>query len=122
MTTMTRAKPLAAEASNIADHAAETATAAIRSTQHVANTAFDRMSDSVEGARDRASPLIDRWSSQAEAAARRSVDAVRERALQASTVTTGYIKDEPLKAVLIAAAAGAALMAVISVLRGRRYP
>ena len=119
MTTMTRAKPLAQEAPNIVDHAAESATAAIRSTQHVANTAFDRMSDSVDSAREHAAPLINRWSSQAESAARRSVDAVRERAMQASSVTTGYIKDEPLKAVFIAAAAGAALMALMSLIRSR---
>jgi len=120
MTTMTRAKPLAEEATNIADHAADSANAAIRSTQNVANSAFDRMSNSVEGVRDRASPLIDRWSSQAEMAARRSVDAVRDRAMQASNATTGYIKDEPLKAVFIAAAAGAALMALLSLTRSRR--
>jgi len=120
MTTMTRAKAVAHDASNIADHAADTATAAIRSTQQATNAAFDRISDSVDSARDRASPLINRWSSQAETAARRSVDAVRERAAHASDVTTGYIKDEPLKAVVIAAAAGALLMALLSLTRSRR--
>jgi ElaB/YqjD/DUF883 family membrane-anchored ribosome-binding protein len=120
MTTMTRAKPLADEATNIADRAADTATAAIRSTQQVTNAAFDRISDSVDSARERAAPLINRWSSQAETAARRSVDAVREKAIHASDVTTGYIKDEPLKAVFIAAAAGAALMALLSLTRSRR--
>jgi len=119
MTTMTRARPVADEATNIADHAADTATAAIRSTQQATNAAFDRMSDSVDSARDRAAPLINRWSSQAETAARRSVDAVRERAVHASDVTTGYIRDEPLKAVFIAAAAGALLMALLSLTRSR---
>ena len=42
---------------------------------------------------------------------------MRERALRASGATTGYIRDEPLKAVLIAAAAGAALLALVQLLR-----
>jgi ElaB/YqjD/DUF883 family membrane-anchored ribosome-binding protein len=119
MNTMSRAKPFTEEATSMADHAADSANAAIRSTQNVANSAFDRMSDSVEGARQRAVPFIDRWSTQAETAARRSVDAVRDRAMQASNRTTGYIRDEPLKAVLIAAAAGAALLALTNLIRSR---
>ncbi len=53
------------------------------------------------------------------ALARRGVDAVRdgsqqlrERALRVSDSTVGYIKDEPVKSVLIAAVAGAALFAL----------
>ena len=68
-------------------------------------------------------PLINRLSSQAETAARRGVDAVRdtsaqlrERAVKASDSTVGYIKDEPVKAMLIAAATGAALMALVSLI------
>jgi ElaB/YqjD/DUF883 family membrane-anchored ribosome-binding protein len=128
MNTMTRPESLPGDSSNLADHAAESASNAIRSTQSVANAAFDRMSDKVESARDRASPLIDRWSSQAENALHRSVDALRdtttqlrEQAAKVSDVTAGRVRDEPLKAVLIAAAAGAALMAVIGLIsRSRR--
>jgi len=128
MNTMTRPQSLSGDASNIADHAAESASQAIRSTQGVANAAFDRMSDTVESARDRASPLIDRWSSQAENALHRSVDALRDttsqlrdQAAKVSDATAGRVRDEPLKAVLIAAAAGAALMAVIGLIsRARR--
>jgi ElaB/YqjD/DUF883 family membrane-anchored ribosome-binding protein len=119
MTTMTRTKPLA-------DQAAESAHNALRSTQGVANAAFDRMNDQVEVARDHAAPLIDRWSSQAESAVRRSVDAVRgttdqlrEQALKASEVTASRVRDEPLKAVLIAAVAGAALMALLGLFSKR---
>ena len=121
-------KPLGQQAAWLADQAADSATSAIRSTQHVANEAFDRLSDKVEDARSRTAPLLDRLTTQAETAARRGVDAVRdtsaqlrERALLASDTTVGYIRNEPVKSMLIAAATGAALMALIGLLsRSRR--
>nr|MDP2190402.1 hypothetical protein [Rhodoferax sp.] len=61
--------------------------------------------------------------------AQRGVDSVREtsqqlrdKAQQASATTVNYVKHEPVKAILIAAATGAALMALISLIshsRGR---
>jgi len=107
----------------MADQAADRASSAIRSTQNVANSAMDRLNSKVEDVRSQAGPLLNRISSQAEQAARRSADAVREtsaqlreRAMQATDNTVGYIKDEPLKAVLIAAATGAVLMALIALM------
>ena len=41
---------------------------------------------------------------------------LRDQAVRASDKTVGYIKDEPMKAMLIAAAAGAALMALVALL------
>ncbi|HKW83309.1 MAG TPA: hypothetical protein VJN68_06100 [Burkholderiaceae bacterium] len=120
--------PLGQKAAGLADHAADSATSAIRSTQNVANEAFDRLSDKVEDARSHAAPLLNRLTTQAEMAARRGADVVRdtstqlrEKALQASDTTVGYIRNEPVKAMLIAAATGAALMALIGLLsRSRR--
>jgi ElaB/YqjD/DUF883 family membrane-anchored ribosome-binding protein len=120
--------PLGQQAAGVADHAAESATSAIRTTQNVANEAFDRLSDKVEDARSRAAPLLDRLTTQAEMAARRGADVVRdtsaqlrERAVHASDTTVGYIRNEPVKSMLIAAATGAALMALIGLLsRSRR--
>jgi ElaB/YqjD/DUF883 family membrane-anchored ribosome-binding protein len=87
---------------------------ALRSIQR--NTAHDL--------RQQVAPLLARAGEQASALAQRGVDAVRDRSLQvreqalrASDSTLNYIKDEPVKAVLIAAAAGAALMALIGLLR-----
>jgi len=69
-------------------------------------------------------PLLERAGEKASALAQRGVDAVRDRSLQvrdqalrASDNTLNYIKDEPVKAVLIAAAAGAALMVLLGLLR-----
>ena len=121
MDTPTSYKPLGQDAGKVADQAADTAQSAIRSTQNVANSAFDRLSDKVDTARDQAVPLINRLSTQAQDVARKSADAVREtsaqlrdRASRAQEQTVGYIKDEPVKAMLIAAATGAALMALVS--------
>lgn len=121
MDTTLTSKPMSQDGGNLADHAADSANSAIRSTQNVANAAFDRLSDKVDSAREQAAPLINRLSSQAEAAARRGADAVKEtsaqlrdKALKAQDSTVSYIKDEPMKAMLIAAATGAALMALVS--------
>jgi ElaB/YqjD/DUF883 family membrane-anchored ribosome-binding protein len=60
-------------------------------------------------------------------ATNRGIDAIRDnsrqwlsRAQQASDSTTDYIKHEPVKAVLIAAATGAALMGLIALFARRR--
>jgi ElaB/YqjD/DUF883 family membrane-anchored ribosome-binding protein len=128
MNTTTTIKQVGSEASSVADQAADSVNSAVRSTQGVANQAFDRLSDKIESAREQAVPLINRLTSQAENAAHRGADAVRDvsaqvrdRALKASDTTVSYIKDEPVKAMLIAAATGAALMALIGLLsRSRR--
>ncbi|MBC7483112.1 MAG: hypothetical protein H7337_14725 [Rhizobacter sp.] len=121
MNTDITSKPLGTEASNFADTAADSASSAIRSTQNVANNAFNRLNDKVDAVREQAVPLINRISTQAEAAARRGAEAVketsaqlREKAVRAQDTTVGYIKEEPIRAMLIAAATGAALMALIS--------
>jgi ElaB/YqjD/DUF883 family membrane-anchored ribosome-binding protein len=127
-TTTNTTKPYAQEATQMTDNAADSATGAIRSTQNVANAAFDRLNDKVESARDQAVPFINRLSEHAESAAKRGAEAVREtsaqireKALQAQDTTVGYIKDEPIKSMLIAAATGAALMALMSMAsRSRR--
>jgi ElaB/YqjD/DUF883 family membrane-anchored ribosome-binding protein len=110
------------------DQAADSAESALRSTQRVANETLDTLTDKVHDMRDQAAPAINRVAAKAEELARRSADAMRERsehlkerAHQASDATVHYIKDEPMKAILIAAAAGAALMALISLLGNRRH-
>ena len=123
----TSINPIGNEAATVADQAADRANSALRSTQGVANQAFDRLGDKIEAAREHAVPLINRLTSQAENVAHRGVDAVRdasaqvrEKALKASDTTVSYIKDEPVKSMLIAAATGAALMALIGLLSRSR--
>jgi ElaB/YqjD/DUF883 family membrane-anchored ribosome-binding protein len=81
---------------------------------------------------DTSSHLIDQTAESADraiGAARRGVAAAREgshrlmeRANHATDSTVTYIRDEPVKSMLIAAAAGATLMALVGLLtRSRDY-
>lgn len=83
--------------------------------------------DKLAHAIDEAVPPLKRAADQAADLARRGVDAItegsqalRRQALQASDSTRDYIRDEPVKSVLIAAATGAALMALVGLLTRSR--
>jgi len=112
---------------NIADQAALKADQAIKSTQQATNNALDSLSTSVQDARQHVSPLLSRATEQASELAHRGLDAVRngsqqlrEKAVHATDTTATYIRNDPIKAVLIAAATGAALMALISLISRSR--
>lgn len=89
-----------------------------------------KTSDHLSHLADQAEPLLNRASEQANELAQRVMEAVRESSQQlhdstqrASDRTVKYVKNEPVKSLLIAAAAGAALMAIINLMshpRGRR--
>ena len=115
------------QSNGLVDQVAQTADNAIRSTQHLANSALDSLAGSVQDVRHEAAPLLNRAGEQASALAQRGVNAVRESSLklrdsavQAKDGAVLYIKDEPLKSMLIAAAAGAALMALVGLLSRSR--
>lgn len=115
----------AEQAASVADQAAQSADQAIRSTQRVANKALDNLASTAQEMGRDVAPLLNRAADRANELTQRGVDAfrdtsrqVRERAQRASETTVTYIKDEPVKAMLIAAAVGAAVMALLS-LRGR---
>jgi len=109
---------------NLIDQAASAADQGINATHHALND----LAGGVQSLRDKASPRLDGATAQAGAMFNRSMDALRDgshqvraKAHQAGESTTHYIQQEPVKAVLIAAATGAALMALISLLtRSRR--
>ena len=71
---------------------------------------------------DRAAIATDQAAANAMGAAQRGVAAVRDgshhlvdRAVHAGDSTVAYIRDEPVKSMLIAAATGAALMALLGI-------
>lgn len=120
-------KSVAQQGQEVADQAAQGTQNAIRSTQRAADGALDSLSSKVDDMRSQAAPLLGKVGSQAEAAARRGIDAVRDtsqqlrdKAVHASDMTVAYVKDEPIKAMLIAAATGALLMGIISMLARSR--
>jgi ElaB/YqjD/DUF883 family membrane-anchored ribosome-binding protein len=111
----------------LVDQAAASADQAIRSTQRVANDALDGLAGSVQDLRENAAPMVDRVAERASAIAHHGADAVRERSQQLSESahrmvdgTRSYVRDEPVRSLLIAAATGAVLMGLLAFLSGSR--
>lgn len=92
-------------------------------TQRAARRSLERLSDGADEMRDQFAPRLQRWAGQASELARRSGEAMRhgserlrDGALHASDRTVGYVRHEPVKSMLIAIAAGAALVALAGLL------
>lgn len=110
-----------------ADRTAQSVDKTIRATQRVANDALNTLAGSVEDMRQQAAPLLNRATEQVNTLAQQGMDTIRdtsqqlrEQALRVTDSTVGYIKEEPVKAMLIAAATGAALMALLSLMSRSR--
>lgn len=122
--------PLASTVGHLAERATDKADQALQSTRHMANGALDTLKDSVDQVRDQVPSALVRSAAEVENLARRGIEraketsaAVKDQAQRASDRTVSYIQDEPLKAVLIAAAAGATLAVLMGWLsRSRNYP
>jgi ElaB/YqjD/DUF883 family membrane-anchored ribosome-binding protein len=103
-----------------ADTLANGAEQAIKATRRATNKALDGLAERVDESYE---PALERVMTNAESLARRGFDAVRDRsqrvrdgALDMSDRTVGYVKDEPMKSLLFAAAAGAAIVVLASLL------
>lgn len=109
--------------SHLSDGIDSAASAARQATQQ----AFDTADSALNSARSRITPAVSRLATQAQSLASRGYSAARDsalmakdRAAQMGDSTVRYVKDEPVKSVLIAAAAGAAVMGIIALLSSRR--
>ena len=103
------------------------AAAALKAAERDAHAAIDSAVDGLASAYSDTKPLLSRVSQRARDYASDGYDAARERAAalkdrsqQAVESTRGYVKDEPIKSLLIAAAVGAAVIALVEVVRIRR--
>ena len=103
------------------------AAAALKAAERKAHAAIDSAVDGLASAYGDATPLLSRWSEKARGAASDGYDAAREqagalrdRSQRAVESTRGYVADEPIKSLLIAAAVGAAVIALVEVVRVRR--
>lgn len=113
--------------SNLADSATTAVDAAARTAQGFAADTRDSINRAANGVRADVAPLVRQATEQVSDMAHRGADAVRHTTQQlrdsadaATTRTRDYIKDEPMKSVLIAAATGAALMALVSLVSHSR--
>ena len=115
------------KAGKMIDQASHSAHDAINSTQQAAGGVVDSAANSLQDLREKAAPVLDRATERVTSMAHRGIDSVREtshqlrvKAEHASDTTVGYIREEPMKSVLIAAATGAALMALVSLVARSR--
>lgn len=88
---------------------------------------LDALTHGVEDLREQVGPTLQNAADSANSMAHRTADAVHDRSLRlraqavrAGKNTTHYIREEPVKSVLIAAAGGAFLMALLSLLSRTR--
>jgi ElaB/YqjD/DUF883 family membrane-anchored ribosome-binding protein len=113
---------------NLIDQAAHKADAAIHATQRVTNEALDGLSHTIDTARQQVVPMIHNVENKTAALVQHGVDSVkntsrqiRDGANNASDRTVAYIREEPVKSVLIAAATGAAVVALARVISQSRH-
>lgn len=108
--------PLSDFGASALGRAAQSTDGAIKSTQNAAHSAVDGLSNSAHTLQVDAVAATHRGLD----ALRESSQHLRERAELARDGTLNYIKVEPVKAMLMAAATGAALMALVGLLTRSR--
>jgi len=94
---MTYPSSVGSSSDDLADKAAESADAAIRSARQKAHDALDGLSNTMQSVKDQASATLERLRPQLDSVA-------------------SYAKEEPTKALLIAAAAGAGIMGLVALM------
>lgn len=111
----------------LVDQAVQTADQAIKSTQQAASDALQSLTVALQDLSHKATPALQHAGERVSSLAHRGLDGVQEsthqlrlKAQHASENTVNYIRHEPLKSVLIAAATGAALMALVSLVSQAR--
>ena len=112
---------------HLLEQASHSADQAIRVTQQVATAAVDSLAGLLHELLHQASPMLERAGARVSALAKPGDDSARESAQQlrsmgdhASDTPINYTKDGNVKAVLIAAATGAVLMALASLVARSR--
>jgi ElaB/YqjD/DUF883 family membrane-anchored ribosome-binding protein len=112
------ASALAQRTASKADQAVAATKTAVEHTAEAVNEGLDHLRDSGSSALIRAAAQADALAHKGMEQARRARTAVQEKAQVTGDRTVAYIRDEPVKAVVMAAAAGALLALVL----GRRSP
>jgi len=113
--------------SQLADDARQTAADAVETTRAYAKNAVNAAGEKVRDLQRDAEPAVEQIAAKVQQAVQRGLEAASkttERAHRrfedAANVTGRYISDQPVRSVLVAAAAGAAIAALI-VLATRRH-
>ena len=127
MDTQNPIKPLAQQGKEAVNRMADTVQDGIRATQRATNQVVDMAADTVDEAKSNVAPMLDKAGDHEQKLMQQDREKlndasqiVREKANQATDVAVGFTKDEPVKAMLIAAAAGALLMGLVSMMARSR--
>ncbi len=127
MNTNFQSPQMARDIDNLAQRGADRVDSAIDSAQRETHGALENLHDKVSALRDasphalrRAAEQLDELKRRGLEAARHAKHAVQDRAVRAGDRTVGYIRDEPVKSILTAAAIGAAAVLLIGLLNRSR--
>ena len=108
-------------ARHLSDQVLTSAEKAVENTRSLANETLDHLRGSID-------PVVDKLATQAQKLARQSLDMAAEASERAqrsmhryADATTRYVANEPLKAVRIAAAVGAAVALLVASAARQRY-
>lgn len=126
--TVSNTQPAADTARNLVDQGARAAHATVSQTRRAANHAIDSAADDIADAGAASSQTLQRALDRTQQFGRHTLEVVRDgsqqlrlKAQRATDASADYIRHEPIKSVLLAAAAGAALVALGSLFtRARR--
>jgi ElaB/YqjD/DUF883 family membrane-anchored ribosome-binding protein len=119
--------PTAKTPSQLADEVRQTANDAVETTRAYAQNAVNSMGEKVHDLRRDAAPNAEQLAARVQQAVQRGLDAASHTGTRAqrgfehaADATSRYIADQPMRSVLLAAAAGAALTALIVMASRRR--
>lgn len=115
-------------ANDLAERAGQTADEVLLAARRTTGDVADEVESGIDTLRQKVPQAISNAAAQVGDAARRGVErardagaAVRDQAVHAGDQTVAYIKDEPVKSVLIAAAAGAFVTMLLTLMTSRRH-
>ena len=108
------------DASNAADEAARVVRKTMNDTRDRASDTLHRVSEQAAEMRGKAESAVDGVAKVAKASAGEAAEQLHSTAQRASASMATYIRDEPIKSVVLASVAGAAIVAVASLLGGSR--
>lgn len=110
----------ASSARNISDDVVQSADKALESTRNFANDSIDKAGNKVRELRQDVDPLVEQITARAQELANRGIEyasdakyKAQQRLSQYADATGRYVADQPVRSVLIAAATGAAIAALI---------
>ena len=120
-------KPLGQQGKDLADTAASKVQGGVQSVQQATNKAIDETSHEVDDVKNNVSSTLEKASDQAQQLVQHGRELfndtskmMRDKATQASELAVEYAQDEPVRAILVAAAIGAMLMGLVVMMAGRR--